>query len=183
MKKLMVLLLAALLVLAVIGCACGTQTERKARGELTVLFDREITGELLRYFQANQDCTVTPVLLNDETDYETITGTAALLKDEATAEKLKAKGWTETQDWTDAQKEQNAELFKFIVLIAPNLGDAAKTSAKILTDWVVGDSTYQNEVPVSSGGCSCKTKTELVTFKSDAPLLAKSEEFAELLNP
>lgn len=180
MKKLISLLIALNLLIAVAGCARGQQTVTH-RGELSVAYDRESTKELLTYFQANQDCIVTGVLLDAETDYETLPAKAsvALLKDEAVAEQLKAAGWTETENWTDAQKKTNEGMFSFIVLTAPDRTDSAKKAEKLLTDWLVGDGAYEKTITTASGGCSCKRTQTTVTYTSDAPELFKSGQFSD----
>lgn len=183
MKKLISVFIAALMLLMIIGCACGQQTAVETRGDLSVLCDKEITKDLLAYFQANQNVIVTAVLLDSNTDYEKLTGSVALLKDEATAEKLKAKGWTEAQNWTDAQKETNANMFDFIVLVAPSISESGKIAAKYLTDWLVGDGSYERKVVTMSGGCSCKKIETNVVMRSDAPALFQSGLFGELVNP
>ena len=147
MKKLISVLIISVMLLTAAACICSSSgSAQTARGELAVVYDRELTKELLAYFQANQGVTVTGVLLNDETDYETLAGSVALIKDEAFAEKLKALGWTETQNWTDAQKEANAAMFNFIVLTAPNITDSGKVAGKYLTDWLVGDGARIQEI-------------------------------------
>ena len=186
MKKLITLFLACILMLAVFGCVCGSQSSAPVtRGELSVAFDKAQTQELLAYFQANQGVVVTGTLLNADTDFQKLSDSAAvaLVKDAAVAEKLTAAGWTEAQNWTDAQKEANAGMFGFTVLVAPNMGDSAKLAAKYLTDWLVGDGTYERTVTSVAGGCSCKRVETQVTMKSDAPDLYRSGTFTELVNP
>ena len=181
MKKLITLLIALILLTAVAGCTGGQQQTVSHRGELSVAYDRESTKELLAYFQANQDCIVTGVLLDAETDYEALPTKAsvALLKDEAVAEQLRAAGWTETENWTDAQKKTNGDTFGFIVLTAPDRTDSAKKAEKLLTDWLVGDGAYEKTITTASGGCSCKRTQTTVTYTSDAPELFKSGQFSD----
>ena len=187
MKKLITFFLISVLLFSAAACACGTSTNTQTtvRGELSVAYDNALTKELLHYFQANQACTVKGVLLDAETDYSTLSGQAsvALLKDEAIAEQLKAAGWTETENWSDAQKKTNGELFGFIVLTAPERTESAKKAEKLLTDWLVGDGSYERTITTMSGSCSCKRTETQVTFTSDAPDLAKSEQFKALVNP
>lgn len=185
MKKLIIFSLSLILLFAVVGCACGNQqTGPENRGTLTVAFDREKTGELLNYFQANQNVIVTGSLLNAETDYAALSQTAvvAVLKDAAVAEALLAAGWVDAGNWTEAQKQTNADMFGFTVLLAPNISDGSKTAAKYLTDWLVGDGVYDRTISTVSGGCSCKRVETTVTMKSDAPALAKSGRFDDLKN-
>lgn len=184
MKKLISVFIAFILLFAIAACARGNSSSvYQSRGNLSVVCDNELTVDLLGYFQANQNCVATGILLTEETDTDSITDAVALLKDEANAEQLKAKGWTEAEYWTDAQKETNADMFNFIVLNAPQVTEATETAGKILTDWLVGDGECKMTVTSSAGGCSCKTVETEMTVRSDAPGLAKSEEFAELVNP
>ena len=186
MKKLIAVFTVFILLLTIVGCTCGSSQTAAAstRGELSVAYDRELTKELLAYFQVNQGCIVTGTLLNEETDYAALSGvSAALVKDEAVAEKLKAAGWIETTNWTDLQKETNANMFDFIVLTAPDITDSGKTAAKYLTDWLVGDGAYDRTVTTVSGGCGCRRTETNVTMHSDAPELFKSGLFADLVNP
>ncbi len=183
MKKLISILIASILLLAIIGCTCGTQQTVTHRGELSIAYDNALTKDLLAYFQANQDCIVTGILLNEKTNYEKLAETAsvAVVKDEAVIAKLLEVGWTETADWTDAQKETNAKMFNFTVLNSPNMTASGKESAKLLTGWLAGDGVYEKTLTYASGcGCSCRKEQRTVKFKSDAPELAKSEQFKAL---
>ena len=186
MKKLIAFFLISVLLFTAAACVrSNAQSTVSTRGEITVYYDNPLTAELLPYFQANQACIVTAELLDENTDYEAIaqkTG-AALLKDEAVAEQLKAAGWTETQDWTEAQKQSNAAMFNYIVLVSPENGETADRAAKMLTDWLVGDGTYDWTVTTVSGGCGCSRKQTTVTIKSDAEELVKNEQFKALVNP
>ena len=184
MKKLISVLIAFLLLFAIAACASGnSNTYSVPRGTLSVVYDHELTGQLLGYFGANQKCVVTGILLEKETDLEAITDAVALLKDEAEAERLKAKGWTEAEYWTDAQKETNAGMFGFTVLNAPQITDATKAAGAILSGWLIGEADWEAPVRHTAGGCSCKSIETFVSMKSDAPALAKSEEFQPLVNP
>lgn len=184
MKKLILFALSTVLLFTLIACACGGSQTVTHRGELTVAYDVDLTRDLLSYFQANQDCIVTGVKLDEETDYENIgnTVTVALVKDEAVAEKLVAAGWTETENWTDAQKTTNAAKFGYIVLLSPKATSGEKETSKLLSDWIVGDGTYDATVTISSGcsGCNCSRKTETKTIRSDALKLYESDDFAAL---
>ncbi len=186
MKKLIAFFMMFILLFAAVACARSSQqTGPTYRGELTVYCDDALTKDLLVYFQANQSCITTCEIVDAETDFAAFmnkTG-AAVLKDEAIAEKLKAAGWIETPDWTDAQKKTNEGLFHFIVLTSPANTESGKKAAKYLTDWLVGDGTYDATVTTVSGGCGCSRKQTTVTVKSDAPELAKSERFKALVNP
>lgn len=186
MKKLIAFLLIFVLLFTAAACACGSQQQTVThRGEITVYCDNALTTDLLIYFQANQDCLVTAEVLNAETDYEafsTKTG-AALLKDEAIAQKLLDAGWTETQDWTEAQKEKNAQMFGFTVLVSPKNSDTGRKTAKLLTDWLVGDGSFERTFTTVSGSCSCRREQTTVTVTSDAPELVKDAHFAKLVNP
>lgn len=186
MKKLIAFFMISVMLFTAIACVCGTQQTESHRGELTVVYDNELTKDLLAYFQSNQDCLVTASQLNEKTDYSAISAKSgiALIKDEAFAEKLKEAGWTETQDWSDAQKKANEAMFKFTVLTSPANGDEAKKSCKLLTDWLVGDGTYEKKITSVSGGCGCgcSRKETNVTFKSDAPELVNSEQFKKLVS-
>ena len=186
MKKLTAFFLIFILLFTAAACArSASGTAQTARGELRIAYDNALTGELMTYFQANQACTVTGVLLDAETDYEILAETAgvALVKDEAVIGALEAAGWTETEYWTDAQKKTNDGLFGFTVLNSPKITETAKTASKLLTDWLVGDGTYECTITTTSGSCSCKRTETKVTIKSDAPELAKSEQFKALVNP
>ena len=187
MKKLISFFLIAVLLFTAAACVSGSSSTASptTRGELTVAYDKEITGDLLIYFQANQSVLVTGVLLNAGTDYDALAAKAsvALLKDEAIAEQLKAKGWTETEDWTEAQKKTNDEMFRFIVLVSPSVSESGKKAAKLLTDWLVGDGSYEATISTMSGSCSCKRTETKVTITSDAPELCKDAHFAALVNP
>lgn len=186
MKKLISILIASILLLAVVGCICGSSQQTVThRGELSIAYDNARTKDLLTYFQANQDCIVTGVLLNENTDYTKLNETAsvALVKDEAVIGKLLEAGWTETADFTDAQKEANAKMFNFTVLYAPNMTASGKASAKLLTDWLAGDGVYEKTLTTASGcGCSCSKEEKVVKFKSDAPKLFESGQFQDLMN-
>ena len=186
MKKLISFFLIFVLLFAVAACASsGGSTAQTTRGELTVAYDNELTKDLLVYFQANQSVLPNGVLLDAETDYDALKDnvSVALLKDEAIAEKLKALGWTETEDWTEAQKKANDEMFRFIVLVSPSINESGKRPAKLLTDWLVGDGTYAATISTMSGSCSCKRTETTVTITSDAPELCKDAHFAALVNP
>lgn len=183
MKKLVSFILISILLLAAAGCVCGTTQTVTHRGSLSVAYDDPLTKELLVYFQANQDCIVTGVLLDAETDYETLADKAsvAVIKDGAFADRLRAAGWTDTESWSDEQKKANEEYFNFTVLNAPNPASGEKEAAKFLTDWLVGDGSYDKTLVVASGcGCSCSNSKKNVTIKSDAPDLAKSGKFQAL---
>ncbi len=185
MKKLISFFLIAVLLFTAAACASSSAAPQTTRGEISVACDNALTKDLLVYFQANQSVRATGVLLDAETDYDALADTAsvALLKDEATAEQLKALGWTEAENWTEAQKQANAELFDFIVLVSPSVNESGKKAAKILTDWLVGDGTYEATISTMSGSCSCKRTETKVTVTSDAPELAKDARFAALVNP
>ena len=181
MKKLTALLFAFIILLAIVGCS-GGQTGPTNRGTLTVAYDNALTGELLNYFQANQNVAVTGILLDAETDVETLAAGVALLKDEALAQKLLDAGWTETQNWTELQKQTNEEMFAYTVLVSPHTTESDKIAGKFLTDWLVGDGVYDRTITTVSGGCSCKRVETTVTMKSDAPALFKSGMFDGLAN-
>lgn len=184
MKKLISVLIAFLLLFAIAACANrNSSVDSGPRGTLSVVYDNELTGQLLGYFGANQKCVVTGVLLEKNTDLAAITDGVALLKDEAAIERLKAKGWTEAEYWTDAQKETNAGMFGFTVLNAPKSTDATKAAGAILSGWLIGDADWDATVRHTAGGCSCKAVEKTVPMKSDAPALAKSEAFRPLVNP
>ena len=185
MKKLISFFIIAVLLFAAAACASGSTAAQTARGELTVAYDREITKDLLVYFQANQSVLTNGVLLDAETDFAALAGNAsvALLKDEAVAEQLRALGWTETDDWTEAQKKANDEMFRFTVLVSPSVTESGKKAAKLLTGWLVGDGTYEAMISTMSGSCSCKRTETKVTITSDAPELVKDARFAALVNP
>ena len=181
MKKLTIFFLSFILLLTVFACAGGQSTVTN-RGTLSVAYDNAKTADLLGYFQANQNVIVTGTLLNDETDYETLTAAVALVKDIVVVEKLLAAGWTETDTWTESQKETNATMFNFTVLVKPDASAADKAALKYLTDWLVGDGSYDRTITTASGSCSCKREETTVIMKSDAPALFKSGTFSELAN-
>ena len=184
MKKLISFFMIFILLFAAAACARTAQTVTH-RGELSVFCDDSLTKELLTYFQANQDCIVTSEVLSadfDESPFAAKTG-VALLKDEAIAQKLKDAGWTETQDWTEAQKKANADMFDFTVLLSPANSETARKTAKLLTDWLVGDGSYERTITTTSGSCSCRRTETKVTVTSDAPELFKDARFAALVNP
>ena len=186
MKKLIAFFLISVLLFSAVACMrSGTSTAETTRGELTVAYDKAIAGDLLTYFQANQSCIAKGILLDAETDYNTLSekATVALLKDEANAEHLRTLGWTETENWTDAQKKANESMFNFTVLLSPSASESGKKAAKLLTDWLVGDGTYERTITTVSGSCGCSRKQTNVTITSDAPELLKDERFRELLNP
>jgi hypothetical protein len=186
MKKLIAFFLISVMLFTAAACACGAQQQTVThRGEITVYCDNALTTDLLTYFQANQDCIVTGVLLNEKTDYKKLNETAsvALVKDEAVIGKLLEAGWTETADFTDAQKEANAKMFNFTVLNAPSMTASGKESAKLLTDWLAGDGVYEKTLTSTSGcGCSCSKEEKVVKFKSDAPKLFESGQFQDLMD-
>ena len=181
MKKLIIVFLATILLFTALACASGSSTPEN-RGTLTVCYDRELTGELLAYFQANQNVIVTGTLLDSKTDYSALTSAVALLKDTATAEKLLAAGWTEVQNWNEAQQQTNAELFAYTAYLSPKATDTDKSACRYLTDWLVGEGSYTRTITTASGGCSCKRVETTVTMKSDAPALYKSGLFDALNN-
>ena len=186
MKKLIAFFLIFVMLFTAAACARNTSgSTQTLRGELSVAYDNALTGELLVYFQANQNCTVTGTLLDDETDYAAITEKSgvALLKDEAIVQKLKDAGWTETEDWTEKQKGTNESMFNFTVLQSPANTETAKKASKLLTDWLVGDGSYERTITTVSGSCSCKREQTTVTVTSDAPELMKDAHFAKLINP
>ncbi len=183
MKKLILFTLSAVLLFTLIGCICGSSQTVTHRGELTVAYDVALTKDLLAYFQANQDCIVTGVLFDENTDYDTIGENVpvAVVKDDTVAEKLMAAGWTETENWTDAQKTANAELFGFTVLLSPKATSAQKETSKLLSDWLVGDGSYEKTITTASScSCSCSKKTETKTIRSDVKKLYEDETFAPL---
>ena len=185
MKKLISFFLIFVLLFAVAACTRSSTAVDNTRGNISVAYDKEITKDLLVYFQANQSVVTTGVLLDAETVYDALADNAsvALLKDEAIAEQLKALGWTETEDWTEAQKKANDEMFRFIVLVSPSINESGKKGAKLLTDWLVGDGTYEATISTMSGSCSCKRTETKVTITSDAPELCKDARFSALVNP
>ena len=187
MKKLIAFCLISVLLFTAAACVCGTNgtAQSTIRGELSVAYDNALTGELLIYFQANQACTVKGVLLDAETDYAVLyeTASVALVKDEAVIEALRAAGWTDTENWTEAQKKANDGMFGFTVLNSPKITETAKTASKLLTEWLAGDGVYERTITTVSGSCGCSKKEMQVTIRSDAPELAKSEQFKALVNP
>lgn len=185
MKKLIAFFLICMLLFTAAACASNAQPTDTRRGELTVYYDNALTKDLMAYFQANQNCTVTGTLLDDETDYAAITEKSgvALLKDEAIVQKLKDAGWTETEDWTEKQKGTNESMFNFTVLQSPANTETAKKASKLLTDWLVGDGSYERTITTVSGSCSCKREQTTVTVTSDAPELMKDAHFTKLINP
>lgn len=187
MKKLIAFFLISVLLFTAAACARGTNgnAQTTIRGELSVAYDNTLTGELLTYFGANQACTVKGVLVNAETDYAILyeTASVALVKDDAVIEALKAAGWTDTENWTEAQKKTNDGMFGFTVLNSPKITETAKTASKLLTDWLVGEGTYDRTITTVSGSCGCSKKETHVTIKSDAPELVKDAKFRALVNP
>ena len=186
MKKLISFFIIAALLFTAAACASGsTAVVDNTRGSISVAYDNELTKDLLVYFQANQSVITTGVLLDAETDYDALAAktSVALLKDEAIAEKLKSLGWTETEDWTEAQKKANGEMFRFIVLVSPEIDASDMNDAKLLTNWLVGDGSYDTTISTMSGSCSCKRTETKVTITSDAPELYKDAHFSELVNP
>ena len=186
MKKLIAFFLIAVLLFAAAACASSSgSAAQTTRGEISVAYDNALTQDLLVYFQANQSVLANGVLLDAETDYDALSAkvSVALLKDEAIAEKLKTLGWTETEDWTEAQKKANAEMFRFIVLISPDIGASDMNAAKLLTNWLVGDGTYEATISTMSGSCSCKRTETKVTITSDAPERVKDARVSALVNP
>lgn len=181
MKKLTIFFLSLILLFTALACASGS-TAATNRGTLTVAYDNALTGDLLGYFQANQNVIVTGTELTNETDFEALTAPVALLKDAAVIEKLTALGWTEADTWTDAQKETNAGMFGFTVLVAPNLTDANRSALKLLTNWLVGEGSYERTISTMSGSCSCKRVETNVIMNSDAPMLYQSGMFDGLKN-
>ena len=144
MKKLISVLIISVILLTAAACICSSSgSAQTARGELAVVYDRELTKELLAYFQANQGCVVTFVLLDENTDYETLKSTVrvAVVKDQAVIEKLKEAGWSETAQWTEAQKTNNAKYFDFTVLeaLGENGATANEDAVKALTSWLGGE--------------------------------------------
>lgn len=141
MKKLISILIIAILLFTTAGCSCGLsccgsgQKVPEKKGDVTLAFDNALTEKLLAYFQANQGYVVTGELLTAETDLTAVKAKIAVLKDAAVIEALAAAGWTETAHWTEAQKTENAKLFNFTVLEAPN-GAPSETALKALVGWL-----------------------------------------------
>ena len=185
MKKLISFFMIFVLLFAVAACARSSTAVDNTRGSVSVAYDKAVTKDLLAYFQANQACTAEGTLLDGETDYAALSGKAfiALVKDEAIAEQLKAAGWIETEDWTEAQKKANEEMFGFTVLTAPECTAAQKNASKLLTDWLVGDGSYERTITTTSGSCGCSRTETKVTVTSDAPELFKDARFSSLVNP
>lgn len=155
MKRFISVIIASILLLATFGCTCtsccGGQKVPTAKGSVSVAYDREKTKDLLSYYQANQGYVVTGTLLNEETDYATLANTAkvAVVKDAATVEKLTAAGWTETANWTEAQKAANDKLFGFSILEAPDSAESNKEAVTALAAWLSGSeatSLHGNEL-------------------------------------
>ena len=74
-------------------------------------------------------------------------------------------------------------MFNFTVLQSPANTETAKKASKLLTDWLVGDGSYERTITTVSGSCSCKREQTTVTVTSDAPELMKDAHFAKLINP
>ena len=185
MKKLISFFLIFVLLFAAAACARSSTAVDNTRGSLTVAYDVDLTEDLLAYFRANQACKAEGVLLDEETDYAALSQKAfvALVKDEAVAEKLKAAGWIETEDWSESQKKANEEMFGFIVLTTPERTAEQKVASKLLTDWLVGDGVYERTITTTSGSCGCSRNETTVTIMSDAPDLCRDARFAKLVNP
>ena len=148
MKKLISIIVISVLLLAAVGCSCGTsccgskQNVPSAKGELAVAVDDTDTQKLLAYFQTNQGYVLSCVVLNADTDYESLSATArvAVVRDEAVIASLKAAGWTETAHWTEAQKTSNAALFNFTVMekLGENGTSVNTVAIQALTGWLGG---------------------------------------------
>lgn len=168
MKKLISIILISVLLLATVGCSCGTsccgskQNVPTAKGDVTIAVDDTETQKLLAYFQTNQGYVVSYVFLNADTDYESLSKTAriAVVRDDAVIASLKAAGWTETAHWTEAQKENNQKLFGFTVLEMLGENGTSVNSAAIqaLTGWLGGGENseigdlYRNDVFATLAG-------------------------------
>ena len=143
MKKLISILIISILLFTTVGCSCGLsccgtkQVVPEKKGDVAIAYDDESIKTILAYFQANQGYVVTGVLLDGETDFESIDAKLAVVKDEATVEKLEAEGWTETAHWTETQKANNEKLFGYIVLEAPE-GVYDDSALLALTRWLGG---------------------------------------------
>lgn len=144
MKKLISILIVFLMLFLTAGCSCGMsccgtkQSVPAAKGNAAIAYDDENIKTILAYFQANRGYVVNGTLLTEETDLETLSDTAkiAVVKDEAVAEKLRANGWKDTANWTEAQWTNNEKLFNYAVLESP---DALTSEAcKALTEWLGG---------------------------------------------
>jgi hypothetical protein len=162
MKKLISIILLSVLLLATVGCSCGTsccggkQNLPSAKAEVSVAVENEDVQKLLAYFQVNQGYVVKPVVLNADTDYATLYKSAriAVVRDDATVESLKAAGWTETAHWTDAQKASNASLFNLTVMesLSENGASVNTDAIRALTGWLGGGANseiadlYNNEL-------------------------------------
>ncbi len=143
MKKLISILVIAILLFATVGCSCGGsccgggKKLPEAKGDVSIVYDNALTEKLLAYYQANQGYVVSGKLLTAETDLADIGARIAVLKDDAVIAKLTAAGWKETAHWTEAQKAANDKQFGFTVLEAPD-GAPAESALKALVDWLGG---------------------------------------------
>lgn len=144
MKKLISILMITVLLFATVACSGGTsccgsgQKIPAKKGDVSIAYDSETTKEVLAFFQANQGYVVTGTMLDEQTDYEKVKDFAkiAVVKDPSVVEKLTAAGWSETANWTAAQKANNDGMFAFTVLEAP--GSISGEAAKALTEWLGG---------------------------------------------
>ena len=147
MKKLISILVIAVLLFSAVGCSCsscgGSKNVPTAKGSVSIAYDKAEAKELLTYYQANQGYVVTFVLLDENTDYETLRNTVrvAVVKDPAVIEKLKEAGWSETAQWTEAQKTNNAKYFNLTVLeaLGENGATANEDAVKTLASWLGGE--------------------------------------------
>lgn len=145
MKKLISILIIFLMLMTTAGCSCGMsccgtkQNVPAAKGNIALAYDDESVKTVLAYFQANRGYVVDGTLLTEETDFAALGDTVkiAVVKDDATAEKLKAAGWIDTGCWTEGQKANNEKLFGYSVLEAPS--SVTTDALMALTDWLGGN--------------------------------------------
>lgn len=155
MKKLISILIIAILLFATAGCSCGLsccggggQKVPEKKGDVNIAYDNALTEKLLAYYQANQGYVVTGKLLTADTDLADVSAKIAVLKDAAMIEKLTAAGWKETAHWTEAQKAENEKLFGFTVLEGPD-GASSENALKALLNWLGSKEAaelYQNDM-------------------------------------
>lgn len=166
MKKIIAIIVISVLSLAMIGCSCascgcgGGQNVPSAKGEVSIAYDKAEIRDLLSYYQANQGYVVTFVPLEESTDFAKLSDSVrvAVVKDEAVIEQLKAAGWIETEQWTEAQKASNEKLFGLTVLELPNESGASlnKDAVAALTRWLSGEAEPLDDLVTSEDFAALK---------------------------
>lgn len=175
MKKIGLYMLLTVLVLSMIGCACGRQNTQTGpeNANFAVVVEDAWTNEVLQYFQAHTGYLPAVTVLNEETlasAAEALTeeslpaeradvlqkltqgATCLLLKDAALIEEFKALGFTVNNDalaaLTSTYRSENADLLGLTVVQMPAGAEINTDALKALVTWLTGaEAQYLAEHP------------------------------------